>query len=332
MSCTNQVKTVALYSGKEWDLNSPGKRGLLIGWLRRSWHDCLEVFLLAWDWPMSSKHCRRCEHGCIRQQISFASGSCNPSRCFLLSLNRGLYWCILWRAWLRACCLASNLTEVTNLRIHLAKREPLWFLKGFVAALVLNTLLWEPSLSRRCLTALCLPCLSGWVSSRLFVRNSKITVKEHPGTLKVFISRKSKQIQQKMSRERHLNILYIFFLLKGDSSHVPGLLYRNWPLGILVESLRYSDWTAWQSCSISCGEGLLGNGSTRKQHSTPCLPNLSPFIPLTGFQNFRLLPTAPYLYVYYLLVVWTLPGSQKRDRVVRIEPSHGGAPCAGTLT
>lgn len=40
----------------------------------------------------------------------------------------------------------------------------------------------------------------------------------------------------------------------------------------------YSDWTAWQSCSISCGEG-----------------------------------------------------SQKRDRVVRIEPSHGGAPCTGDL-
>ena len=71
-----------------------------------------------------------------------------------------------------------------------------------------------------------------------------------------------------MSREPHLKI-YLIHFLKDDPSHVPGLLYRNWPLGSLVESLRYSDWTAWQSCSISCGEGLLGNGSAR--NSTPCL-------------------------------------------------------------
>ena len=33
-----------------------------------------------------------------------------------------------------------------------------------------------------------------------------------------------------------------------------------------------------------------------------CLPNLSPFILLTGFQNFKLLPTAPCLYVSHHLM------------------------------
>jgi hypothetical protein len=41
-------------------------------------------------------------------------------------------------------------------------------------------------------------------------------------------------------------------------------------------------------------------------------------------------PPARY-FVKFLMIHWpTLGGSQKRERVVRLEPSHGGAPCTGS--
>lgn len=104
------------------------------------------------------------------------------------------------------------------------------------------------------------------MSSRLFVRNSKIAnIQEHPGRLKIFISRKNhSRFNTRMSREPHLNI-YLIHFLKDDHSHVPGLLYRNWPLGRSGTVIGQRGKAAASAVVKVCWE------TARQENSTPCL-------------------------------------------------------------
>ena len=190
----NQVKTVALYSGKEWDLNTTGKRGFLIGWFRGSWHDWLELFLLAWDRPISSKQLPNLVVEAVNMD-AYAIGPATPAGVFC-------------SRWTEDCTGASSEERDCE---HVA-----WQVISLCRShQFANPSCWIENLcdSWMDLTALWL-ALPGWVSSRLFVRNSKITnIQEHPGRLKFFISRKKpQQIQQKNVQRASFEDLFDSFL------------------------------------------------------------------------------------------------------------------------
>ena len=179
----NQVKTVALYSGKEWDLKTMGKRAFLIGWFRGSWHDWLELFLLAWDRPISCKQLPNLVVEAVNMD-AYAIGPATPAGVFCSH-------------WTEDCTGASSEERDCE---HVAW-QVIWQKSPICESILLD------------LTALWL-ALPGWVSSRLFVRNSKDN--EHPGTsrkVEIFhLSRKPQQIQQKNVQRAWFEHLFDSFL------------------------------------------------------------------------------------------------------------------------